>query len=136
MNRIPITHHFLAAAERPQNWTALRFKRHKSWLSLNWQEYFQRGEAVGLGLAHLGVQVGDRVAVLSNTRWEWAALDFGILGLGAVTVPIYQSNRAEEIEYVLNDSEARVLVVEDAVQLRKWEGLGKKCKSVIAVVII
>jgi long-chain acyl-CoA synthetase len=136
VKRIPITHHFLATIERPPNWTAVRFKRHKSWIDLSWLEYFRRGEAVGLGLAALGVKAGDRVAVLSNTRWEWAALDFGILGLGAVTVPIYQSNRPEEIEFVLKDCAARVLVVEDSSQLLKWEGLGKKCKSVEAVICI
>lgn len=136
MKRVPITHHFLASLERPNSWKAVRFKRHKSWIDLNWTEYYRRGEAVGLGLAALGIQAGERVAVLSNTRWEWAALDFGILGLGAVTVPIYQSNRAEEIEYVLKDSQARVLVVEDLAQLRKWDAISKKCKTVEAVICL
>src|ERR1700746_492657 len=98
MKRIPITHHFLTGRDRPSNWHALRFKRHKSWIELSWLEYFRRSEPAGLGLAALGVKAGDRVAILSNTRWEWAALDFGILGLGAVTIPIYQSCRAQEIE--------------------------------------
>jgi len=136
VKRIPITQHFLSAVERPSHWTAVRFKRHKSWIELSWNEYFHRGEAVGLGLAALGIKSGDRVAVLSNTRWEWAALDFGIMGLGAVTVPIYQSSRSEEIEFVLKDSEARVLFVEDSLQLRKWESIAKKCKTIEAVICI
>lgn len=136
MKRVPITHHFLAAFDRPTTWAALRFKRHKSWIELSWQDYYRRSEAVAFGLAALGVKAGDRVAILSNTRWEWAALDFGILGLGAVTVPIYQSSRPEEIEFVVSDCQARVLVVEDGAQLRKTEGLSKRCKSLEAVIIL
>lgn len=133
-SRKPITHHFLQAFERPSDAVALRFKRHKSWIDLSWQDYFRRGEAVAQGLAACGVKAGDRVAILSNTRWEWAAADFGILGVRAITVPIYQSNRPEEIEFILNHCQARVLILEDSAQLRKWEGLGKKCKSVETVI--
>lgn len=136
MKPIPITHHFLAARERPATWTAIRFKRHKSWIHLNWREYYRRSEAIACALKALGVQAGDRVGILSNTRMEWAALDFGILGLGAITVPLYQSNRSDEIEYVLKNSEVRVLFAEDASQLRKWETLSKKCKNVEAVICI
>jgi long-chain acyl-CoA synthetase len=134
--RIPITHHLLASLDRPSDWVAIRFKRHRDWLSLTWKEYYRSCEAAGLGLATLGVKRGDRVAIVANTRWEWAVLDFGILGLGAVTIPVYQSNRAEEIEYVLQNSEPKVLIVEDPAQLRKWETIAKKCPSVEHVVCI
>ncbi len=87
-----------------------------------------------MSLASLGIQKGDRVAVLANTRFEWAAMDFGILGIGAVTVPIYQSNKPEEVEWILKHAEPRVLVVEDQSQLRKWEVIAKRCKSVEHVV--
>lgn len=135
--RRPITHHLLSAfTGRPAEWTAIRFKRHRDWLSLSWQDYYRTCEAAGIGLAALGVKRGDRVAVLSNTRWEWGILDFAILGLGAVTIPIYQSNRPEEIEFILQNSEPRVLIVEDPNQLRKWEGIAKRCKFVEHVVCI
>lgn len=91
---------------------------------------------MGLALLTGGLKAGDRVAVLSNTRYEWAALDFGIMGVGGVTVPIYQSNRAEEVEFVLNHSGAKVLVLEDQSQLRKWDQIKKNCKSVETVVCI
>lgn len=135
-NRKPITHHFVLARQRPNHQTAIRFKRHKNWLELNWMDYYRTAEAIGLGLRSLGIQKGDRVAILSNTRWEWAALDFGILGIGGVTVPIYQSHRPEEVEFVLQKSEARILVLEDAAQLRKWEAIRAKCRSVEAVICI
>jgi long-chain acyl-CoA synthetase len=90
----------------------------------------------GRALIALGVNPGDRVAVLSNTRVEWAALDFGIMGIGAVTVPIYQSSKAEEVEWIIKHCEAKVVVVEDAAQIKKWEAMGKRCKSVEHVVCI
>lgn len=134
--RRTITQHLVDAFDRPSAWTAVRFKRHKSWINLNWQDYYLSCEAAGLGLVTTGVKRGDRVAILSNTRFEWAVLDFGILGLGAITIPIYQSNRPEEIEYILQDSTPRVLIVEDQSQLSKWESIAKKCKFVEHVICI
>lgn len=131
-----ITQHLLAAADRPSTWTALRFKRHRDWLSLTWADYYKSCETAGLGLASLGVTKGDRVAVLANTRFEWAVMDFATLGLGAVTIPIYQSNKPEEVEWILKHAEPRVLVVEDEAQLKKWELIGKRCKSVENVICL
>lgn len=58
------------------------------------------------GLIALGVKPGDRVAIFSATRYEWAILDFAILSVGAVTVPIYETSSAEQVRWVLQDSEA------------------------------
>lgn len=134
--RRPIPYHLLTALDRPAEWIAVRFKRHKDWLSLNWRDYYRTCEAAGLGLSALGVQRGDRVAIVSNTRWEWGALDLGILGIGAVTVPVYQSSRADEIEYIVRNSEPRVIVLEDDSQLRKWESVAKRCPFVTHVVCL
>jgi len=63
--------------------------------------------------------MGDRVAILSTTRVEWTLVDYGVLSLGAVTVPIYHSSTSGQVGYVLRDSGARVVIVEDAFQLEK-----------------
>jgi long-chain acyl-CoA synthetase len=68
--------------------------------------------SAALGLIALGVQAGDRVAILSATRYEWAILDFAILSVGAVTVPIYETSSAEQVRWVLEDSEAVLLFAE------------------------
>jgi long-chain acyl-CoA synthetase len=62
--------------------------------------------SAALGLIALGVQAGDRVVIFSATRYEWAILDFAILSVGAVTVPIYETSSAEQVRWVLQDSEA------------------------------
>ncbi len=68
--------------------------------------------STALGLIALGVQAGDRVAILSATRYEWAILDYAILSVGAVTVPIYETSSAEQVRWVLEDSGAVLLFAE------------------------
>ena len=62
--------------------------------------------STALGLIAEGVQAGDRVAIFSATRYEWAIIDFAILAVGAVTVPIYETSSAEQVRWVLTDSAA------------------------------
>src|SRR5215813_5156580 len=62
---------------------------------------------------------GDRVAILGNTRPEWSYFDLAALTIGATVVPIYQTNSAEECRYVLENSDAKIVVVEDEEQLAK-----------------
>src|SRR3954467_9746652 len=71
------------------------------------------------GLAARGVEPGDRVAILSGTRPEWALADFGALCAGATVVPVYHSNSPEECEHVLGHSGSSVIFVEDAKQAAK-----------------
>ena len=66
------------------------------------------------GLIAAGVKHGDRVALLSATRYEWTLIDYAIWSIGAVTVPIYETSSASQIQWILTDSEAVVAVVENA----------------------
>ena len=73
-----------------------------------------RGEVAALakGLIAAGIGAGDRVALLSRTRYEWTLADYAILAAGAVTVPIYETSSAEQVEWILSDSGARALIAE------------------------
>ena len=73
-----------------------------------------RGEVTALakGLIAAGIGTGDRVALLSRTRYEWTLADYAILAAGAVTVPIYETSSAEQVEWILSDSGARALIAE------------------------
>ena len=82
---------------------------------------------VARGLVDLGVEVGERVAILSSTRPEWTLADVGALFAGAVVVPIYFTNSPEECEYVLAHAGARVVVCEDAAQLAKVDSVAQRC---------
>lgn len=89
------------------------------WRKMTFRDFDRECRLTSFGLMGLGVKPGDRVAILSNTRYEWALFDMAILGARAVTVPIYPSLLGDEIAYILADAGARVLVVESFDLLRK-----------------
>lgn len=76
------------------------------WTDVTCAEAASQVRSAALGLISLGVQAGDRVAIFSATRYEWAILDLAILSVGAATVPIYETSSAEQVRWVLQDSEA------------------------------
>jgi long-chain acyl-CoA synthetase len=98
---------------------AIRFKQGDEWVSRSFEQVEETVRSLALGLIDLGVQQGDKVSILANTRAEWTYFDFAALSIGAVVVPIYQTNSPEECQYVLENSDAKVVVVEDDEQLEK-----------------
>ncbi len=114
----------------------LKFKKGKEWQSLNWLEVLSRIKQLALGLKQLGIKAGDKISILSNTRYEWTLADMAILSLGAITVPIYQNIIAEEAKHILKDSGAKLIFVEDKNQLEKIEKSRKDLKSLEKVILI
>jgi len=98
---------------------AIAYKDGEAWVRRNFLEVEETVRKLALGLADLGVGKGDKVSILGNTRPEWTYFDFAALSIGAVVVPIYQTNSPEECQYVLENSDAKVVVVEDDEQIEK-----------------
>ena len=98
---------------------AVRYKDGERWVDRSFNEVVEIVRSLALGLAELGVQKGDRVSILGNTRPEWTYFDFAALSIGATVVPIYQTNSPEECRYVLENSDSKVVVVEDDEQMEK-----------------
>jgi long-chain acyl-CoA synthetase len=107
-----------AAAQYGSN-VAVRYKEGDAWVSKSFAEVLEIVQPLAFGLVTLGVEKGDRVSILGNTRPEWTYFDFAALSIGATVVPIYQTNSPEECRYVLENSDSKVVVVEDAEQLEK-----------------
>ena len=84
---------------------------------------------VARGLVAIGIAPGDRVAILSSTRPEWTLADISVLLAGAVVVPIYYTNSAEECEYVLSHSGSKAVFCEDAEQLAKVQSVADRCPT-------
>uniref|UniRef100_A0AAU2VY87 Acyl-CoA synthetase n=1 Tax=Streptomyces sp. NBC_00008 TaxID=2903610 RepID=A0AAU2VY87_9ACTN len=82
------------------------------WTDVTATEFLAEVRAVAKGLIAAGVEPGDRVALLSRTRYEWVLVDFAIWSAGAVTVPVYETSSAEQIQWILGDSGATLCVVE------------------------
>src|SRR5215204_1762138 len=98
-------------AERFGSAIVYRRKQAGGWVDVTAQEFADQVLAVAKGLVAGGVQPGDRVGLLSRTRYEWTLFDFAILAAGCVTVPIYETSSAEQIEWILSDSQARGVIV-------------------------
>ncbi|MFK4085910.1 AMP-dependent synthetase/ligase [Kribbella sp. NPDC020789] len=101
------------AASHPE--TAVFSRRAgESWQDVTASQFAAEVTAVAKGLIAAGVKHGERVALLSPTRYEWTLIDYAIWSIGAVTVPIYETSSASQIQWILTDSEAVVAVVENA----------------------
>jgi len=98
---------------------AIRHKRGGVWLDVSWAELGRRARDLSDGLAALGVRPGDRIAIIGETQLEWILADMGILGAGAITVTLYQSNTAAECAFILKDSGARWIFCDTAHQAAK-----------------
>ena len=90
---------------------AVSEKREGEWVRISAAEFVRRVRHVALGLADLGIQSGDRVALISENRPEWSIADLAILSIGAVTVPIYTTQSIDQIQFILEDSGTRALLI-------------------------
>jgi long-chain acyl-CoA synthetase len=120
------------SAERP----AQMFKRDGAWHTLTWRQAGEIVEELALGLLALGRRKGDAVAVLSSSRVEWVHADMAILSAGCVSVPIYPTYTADLVAYVVDDSQARTLFVEDALQLAKALEARPKMRGLEQIVVM
>ncbi|HEU4384676.1 MAG TPA: long-chain fatty acid--CoA ligase [Anaeromyxobacteraceae bacterium] len=110
---------FERQAARQGTRPAVKHKRDGRWQEVSWKEMARRARDVADGLAALGVQPGDRISILGETQLEWNVADVGVMGAGAITVPIYQSNPAHECQYILEHSGASWIFVDSEAQAAK-----------------
>ncbi|HMH51571.1 MAG TPA: long-chain fatty acid--CoA ligase [Candidatus Acidoferrum sp.] len=110
---------FWDRVEKSGDQPAQQFKEQGTWKTITWRHVGDVVRELALGLIALGRQKGEAVALLSSSRAEWAQADMAIFSAGCVTVPIYPSYPPHLIAYVVNDSQAKTLIVEDPSQLAK-----------------
>jgi len=125
----------LSASERGEH-VALRYPDGEVRLEVTYRELGRRAREIACGLIAVGIERGDRVAILSSTRVEWTLCEAGIMCAGAVAVPVYHTNSAEECEHVLTHSATRLLFCEDAAQVEKIERVRERCPQLEHVVVI
>jgi len=125
----------LRAAGDPQRVAALH-KTGGAWKPLTWAELAGLAEEAAWGLIAVGVKSGDKVSLVGSTRVEWTVADLGIAHAGAVSVPIYHSNTAEEIRYIVQNSGATLVFVEDDKQLRKLRDVRAQLPAVRCCVVL
>ena len=120
---------FGSAAEFPDN-VAFDRKVGDQWQPVTSKHFAEEVKAVAAGLIAAGVQPGDRVGLMSATRYEWTLVDYAIWTAGAVTVPIYETSSAEQIEWILSDSGAVALFVETDAHQSAYDEVSKNLGAV------
>lgn len=100
--------------------TAHREKELGIWQAYSWRDYYDTAKKIGLALMELGVKKGEPVLILAEDRREWIYCDIAAAAIGAIPAGVYTTDSAKQLAYLANDSEARVLFVENDEQLDKW----------------
>lgn len=125
---------FFDAVERHSKRDALQVKRDGAYRPIASGELADRVRQIALGLQEIGVQRGDRVAILSENRPEWAIVDYASLTAGLTDVPIYPTLPAEQIPYILNDSGAVAIFTSTPEQAAKIAQVRAQCRSLKYVI--
>lgn len=107
-----------SVAARPST-EVLRFKQDKQWAGMTGERLAERVRHVALGLRELAIRKGDRVAILAESGPLWTISDYAILSTGAVNVPIYPTQAPHQVEYILRESEPKVLFISTARQMKR-----------------
>ncbi len=119
-NRPPnVGRQFFDRVSETPNREAYRYPQGDTWESQTWQETGDHVTKLAAGLVALGIEPEQRVGIASGTRYEWILADLAIMSAGGATTTVYPSTMAEDVGYILADSECRVVFAEDATQVAK-----------------
>jgi long-chain acyl-CoA synthetase len=116
--------------------TAIRYKHDGAWQDVTYAQLGDIVQEIALGLIDLGIESGERVCILANTRPEWSYADLAATSVGAIVVPIYQTNSPEECLWVISDSDACAIVCENASQLAKVAAVREQLPHLRTVIAI
>jgi len=130
-----VARRFWSAVQLRGDGIALRQKEFGLWQEVSWRACGGHARRIAMALAALGFRPGDTAAILSNTRREWAYADWGVLSAGGVSVGIYPTDAAEQVRFLVQDSGASILFVEDEEQLDKALEVRADCPSLRKVVV-
>jgi len=115
---------------------AYRYKSEGKWIAVNFKKAVETAELLSGGFASLGIEKGDRIAIVSGNRMEWALADYASLFLGAILVPVYPSLMPHQIAHILNDAQAKLVIVEDGTQVSKIEKIRSQLHTVENIFVI
>ncbi|WP_377187875.1 AMP-dependent synthetase/ligase [Ruegeria meonggei] len=116
--------------------TAHREKDFGIWKPYSWADYWQHAKWIGLALRKLGLQRGEVVSILSEDRKEWAWFDMGIQGVGGIASGVYTTDSANQLKYLINDSDSRFLIVENEEHLDKYLEIEAEVSGLVNVIIL
>ncbi len=125
-----------AQAERRHDQIALHYQENDQWQPLNWQALFQRVDALARHFLAQGVAPQERVGIFAANSLPWVITDLALMQIGAVSVPIYGTNTAEQAAYIIQDAQIRTLLVGDQAQYEKALIAAGQCPSLTTLVLM
>ncbi|MCD2108410.1 long-chain fatty acid--CoA ligase [Rhodococcus erythropolis] len=128
-----VVHTVFTHAERTPELTVFSRPKGEGWVDVTAKGFAEQVIGVANGLIAAGVQAGDRVALLSATRYEWTLFDFAIWAAGAATVPIYDSSSQGQVSWILEDSEAVIAIVETGAHEQLFQDAPSTLKAVMQI---
>ncbi len=131
LNHPNVIQMFAVRSRRTPDLPALRFKHRGIWRALTWRDWSRASEAIAAGLLGLGIQRGDRIAIMAPTCVEWALCDLAIAMAGAVSVPIYPSVTVDQAAFILGDSGAVAVIVGDQTQAASLRGAAASVRTIV-----
>lgn len=132
--RTTLTRIFYGGVDRFGPQEALRWKSGERWLGITYREMEQAVSRTAAQMKAWNLQVGDRVAILSESRPEWAIVDYAALGLGLIVVPVYPTLPHDQVHFILRDAGAKAVFVSTAAQLEKLESIRARLPELLHVV--
>jgi len=129
-------HQWLQAAYKTADVIAVKYKKNQSWYSLSFKEYLRAITHIQFILKDHNINPKQKVAIMSNTRWEWAAIDVATLAQGSILVPIYPNLSDDDVSYILNHCEADILFVDSAKTHEQFERVKKNLDKPMTCLII
>lgn len=135
MKSKPLPQHISAFAGR-DNRTAFIYKDEDGWKNISWSVYQKDIFKFTQFLIDNGVNSESKIAIISNTRYEWSLIDLGIMCAQAVSIPVYQNSTPEEMKIILNHSQASIVVLENMASLKAWNKIKNDCPHVKTLIII
>jgi long-chain acyl-CoA synthetase len=114
----------------------MKQKVNNVWESISFIQFGEETESFALGLSTLGVERGDKIAIISENRPEWVYADMALLGLGGIDVPLYPSLTSDTVEFILNNSESMGIIASNKFQLNKILKIRKNCRYLKFIIVI
>ncbi len=134
---IPEVYHYLTNEWPKRKETpAFQSKENGKYRDISYDEFGEKTKFFALGLAYLGIKRGDKVALVSENRPEWVYTDYGVLCLGAIDVPLYPILTADTLEFIINNSGSKAIVVSNKFQLNKILKIWDKCKTLKYTIVM
>ncbi|MCA1980741.1 MAG: AMP-binding protein, partial [Calditerrivibrio sp.] len=129
-----LLHYFYEQYKNKKNKIAFREKDLGIWKEYKWGDYFERVTKVAIYFNNLGIQKGDTIAIIGDNKPEWVIAELAAQLLGAYPIGIYQDSIANEVEYIINKAETKIVVAEDQEQVDKIIDQKEKFPQIVKVI--